>query len=1153
MWRVRLIAGIVMAAALPLLFISASAQAFVPTWMQREGTLYHAMMLVDGSHIYIDAVIIYKIKTEVSPAYFTIHEVYQTKDLKSAISVLTPPSPQLRLGQTVDIEGDITTLPNGQRAITNVTVYGYTDKEGKLLRHGPMIKGVYKRTLWPYMVDLTVWPKIEEPEQLISPTSSEPNTIPRPGPVFYSRIRDAISGTRVLADGDYLGSIELQCRPIISTGVDPTYGNYFIMGEDSSQDTLKVYYQTAVSTTDRVNKVSGQLREEAGGQVLCVNSGPGYDPQVYEGGIQTAAQGTIAHVRTYTDNTSSLSLSSKVITADRSDLSGNRLYVEEPDRSAGILVVYTGTEAAVRDATVNITGTIHTLSSGERWLDAGSNGVVIVTPGESIPSLMGLNNRNLGGSDFNVLTLGVNTPDDYGLYNIGILAKSWGKVTGVYSNDNYFYIDDGSFSYTDDSTGHGYGMRVSWDWQAISGTNPEVVPPTQNWYVVVSGISSSDTPDSGTTRIRVLRPRTIDDILVISPQDTVAPTPGSASSPTATNSSPIQVTYSGASDTGGTALKKVELWSKKESGGTWTFSKLMSTGASGSFNYTPDGQGTYYFDLVAEDFAGNRSSPPAGNGDDSTIFDTTSPTTPGTPSDSGQYTNNTSVTFNWTAGSDALSGVASYNCQVGTTPGGSNVFEGNVGNQTNKTVTGTNGNTYYCRAQTVDNAGNTSSWSGNSNGIMVDTAAPTPGTATSPTNDNDGTIRVDYSGVSDGGSGLEKVELWYKKGSGSWTNSNLSSTSASGFFDFTPTGDDTYYFDLVAEDNAGNRSADATGNGDDNTIFDTTNPTAGTASSPGYVSASPIAVDYSGASDGGSGLLKVELWYKKGSGSWTNSNQSSTTPSGSFNFSPTGADTYYFDLVAEDNAGNRSAAATGEGDDNTVYDTSPPTTVIVTDDDFWTGTNQSLHASWTASSDQQSGIEEYQYAIGTAAYPNAGWNAILDWTSTGTSTSVIKTGLSLANVTCYYFSVKAKNRAGLFSNVTSSDGIWVVLPPQWGATQVDPTGTVELSWTYNPGPLTFDHIDVQILEGSWLIHNRFPLLYNQFPLSSANCPDYRVWGLTVGNPYSFRVIAYDTPSDPTGHVSTTQNVTVSGSATLTPWYADYLTLDDKGRTYSPAY
>ncbi|MFH1230373.1 MAG: hypothetical protein V1709_02635 [Planctomycetota bacterium] len=111
-----------------------------------------------------------------------------------------------------------------------------------------------------------------------------------------------------------------------------------------------------------------------------------------------------------------------------------------------------------------------------------------------------------------------------------------------------------------------------------------------------------------------------------------------------------------------------------------------------------------------------------------------------------------------------------------------------------------------------------------------------------------------------------------------------------------------------------------------------------------------------------------------------------------------------------------------------VADTTPPTTPVVKDDGAYTTSTSQLHALWTTSSDSESGITEYQYAIGTSA----GGRNIVDWTSTGTNTSVTKTGLSLIYDRTYYFMVRAKNGAGLYSvygaaeENGSSDGIIVV-------------------------------------------------------------------------------------------------------------------------------
>ena len=84
----------------------------------------------------------------------------------------------------------------------------------------------------------------------------------------------------------------------------------------------------------------------------------------------------------------------------------------------------------------------------------------------------------------------------------------------------------------------------------------------------------------------------------------------------------------------------------------------------------------------------------------------------------------TAVRFNWSAATDGGSGIASYDLQVGTSPGGSNLFNANVGNALTRTVTGSSGQTLYARVRGRDKAGNTGAWSANSDGIAVDAVAP---------------------------------------------------------------------------------------------------------------------------------------------------------------------------------------------------------------------------------------------------------------------------------------------------------------------------------------------------------------------------------------------------------------------------------------------
>jgi N-acetyl-anhydromuramyl-L-alanine amidase AmpD/PKD repeat protein len=83
-----------------------------------------------------------------------------------------------------------------------------------------------------------------------------------------------------------------------------------------------------------------------------------------------------------------------------------------------------------------------------------------------------------------------------------------------------------------------------------------------------------------------------------------------------------------------------------------------------------------------------------------------------------------------------------------------------------------------------------------------------------------------------------------------------------------------------------------------------------------------------------------------------------------------------------------------------------------------TTSNTQLSANWTNSTDQHSGVARYWYAIGTSP----GATDVRNWTDNWFNTSVTATGLSLTSGTTYYFSVKAENGAGLFSNVVNSDG-----------------------------------------------------------------------------------------------------------------------------------
>ncbi len=91
-----------------------------------------------------------------------------------------------------------------------------------------------------------------------------------------------------------------------------------------------------------------------------------------------------------------------------------------------------------------------------------------------------------------------------------------------------------------------------------------------------------------------------------------------------TNSTPIAVNWQ-ASDTQ-TGVKNTYLYVKGPGQGSYSFASMYDSGTSGVFNYTPTlGEGIYYFAVRSIDNGGTWEAYPT-SPDDSTIYDTTAPT-----------------------------------------------------------------------------------------------------------------------------------------------------------------------------------------------------------------------------------------------------------------------------------------------------------------------------------------------------------------------------------------------------------------------------------------------------------------------------------------------------------------------------------------------
>ena len=118
-------------------------------------------------------------------------------------------------------------------------------------------------------------------------------------------------------------------------------------------------------------------------------------------------------------------------------------------------------------------------------------------------------------------------------------------------------------------------------------------------------------------------------------------------------------------------------------------------------------------------------------------------------------------------------------------------------------------------------------------------------------------------------------------------------------------------------------------------------------------------------------------------------------------------------------------------------DTSAPTTATVydgsttgVDKDISSTSLSQLEANWDNFDATISGLEKYEYSIGLTP----GATDVQAWTDNGTNTSVTVTGLTLQTSKVYYFNVRATDKAGNVSSVSSSDGQIVAPSLQFSVT-----------------------------------------------------------------------------------------------------------------------
>jgi len=184
--------------------------------------------------------------------------------------------------------------------------------------------------------------------------------------------------------------------------------------------------------------------------------------------------------------------SEKIVTAGTAEMGGGEFYIEELDRSSGIRVA--SAQQVEEGHVVTVVGNL-TTDCGERSL--GSPSVTVI--GQALEPIqpLAMPNRALGGGDFTPNTRGVS--GGCGLRNVGLLVRTWGRVT--YVGEGFFYIDDGSA--LDDGSGH-MGVKVA---------SRSLQKPQLGSMVSVSGLSACEQNQDRVTRL--LKPRRQSDIVPI--------------------------------------------------------------------------------------------------------------------------------------------------------------------------------------------------------------------------------------------------------------------------------------------------------------------------------------------------------------------------------------------------------------------------------------------------------------------------------------------------------------------------------------------------------------------------------------------------------------------------------------------------------------
>src|SRR3989454_712835 len=167
------------------------------------------------------------------------------------------------------------------------------------------------------------------------------------------------------------------------------------------------------------------------------------------------------------------------------------------------------------------------------------------------------------------------------------------------------------------------GSTTIWDRTATAGVQP--------WILVTDRIYvNSPIPTDNVTQVSVTYPpysfasdpRSVNmgtshtESFVMVDKD--APTSAASPLPTYENTLTFWVSYS-ASDGNGTGVANITLWYRTAGSAIWIQYAVQPAGNFGQFTFTASSDGVYEFATTADDLAGNKEGPSAGNGTRATV------------------------------------------------------------------------------------------------------------------------------------------------------------------------------------------------------------------------------------------------------------------------------------------------------------------------------------------------------------------------------------------------------------------------------------------------------------------------------------------------------------------------------------------------------